>query len=96
MPATKYLGLMIDTKQTFWEQIRATADKASEMATNLSRLMANVPEEKVIPHEHRPAGPALRSRGMGRRPRQGDVSEATSASSTHGCHAGRFCITHSS
>lgn len=41
-PATKYLGLMIDTKLSFSEQIRVTARKAAAGVTALSRLMANV------------------------------------------------------
>lgn len=40
-PAAKYLGIMIDTKTSFWEQIRQTADKAAKGASSLSRLMAN-------------------------------------------------------
>ena len=40
--AVKYLGLMIDSKLTFWEQIRQAADKACTVTVALSRLMANV------------------------------------------------------
>lgn len=39
--AIKYLGLMIDTKLTFWEQIKRAADKAATVTTVLSRFMAN-------------------------------------------------------
>lgn len=41
-PAAKYLGLMIDCKLNFWEQIRRTVDKAARRVASLSRLMANV------------------------------------------------------
>lgn len=41
-PAAKYLGMMIDSKMNFFEQIRRTADKAAKGVTALSRLMANV------------------------------------------------------
>lgn len=40
-PSVKYLGLTIDTKLSFAEQIRLTADKAAKGVTALSRLMAN-------------------------------------------------------
>lgn len=40
-PAARYLGVMVDTKLSFWEQIRQTADKAAMGVTALSRLMAN-------------------------------------------------------
>lgn len=39
--AVKYLGLHIDTKLTYWEQIRYATEKASKMTILLSRLMAN-------------------------------------------------------
>lgn len=39
--AIKYLGLMIDTKLTFWEQIKRAADKDATVTTALSRFMAN-------------------------------------------------------
>lgn len=41
-PTAKYLGLVIDSKMTFFEQIKRTADKASKGVMALSRLMANV------------------------------------------------------
>lgn len=41
-PAVKYLGITIDSKLSFFEQIRQTADKAAKGVTALSRLMANV------------------------------------------------------
>jgi len=41
-PAAKYLGVMIDCKMSFSEQIRRTADKASKGVASLGRLMANV------------------------------------------------------
>jgi hypothetical protein len=41
-PAAKYLGLVIDSKMTFFEQIKKTAEKASKGVMALSRLMANV------------------------------------------------------
>lgn len=41
-PAAKYLGVMIDSKLSFFEQIRQTAEKAARGVTALSRLMANV------------------------------------------------------
>ncbi|XP_046687688.1 uncharacterized protein LOC124373356 [Homalodisca vitripennis] len=40
--AAKYLGVLVDNKLTWREQIFRTADKASKMVTHLSRLMANV------------------------------------------------------
>lgn len=39
--AAKYLGVMIDSKLTFGEQIKGTADKAAVAVARLSRLMAN-------------------------------------------------------
>lgn len=41
-PAVKYLGLMVDCRASFNEQIRCTANKAAAKVTALSRLMANV------------------------------------------------------
>lgn len=38
----KYLGVQIDQKLNFWEQIKNASDKASKTTTQLSRLMANV------------------------------------------------------
>lgn len=40
--AVKYLGLMLDTKLTFWDQIRRAADKAAVITARLGRIMANV------------------------------------------------------
>lgn len=40
--AAKYLGVIVDTKMTFLEHIRQTADKAAKGVAALSRLMANV------------------------------------------------------
>lgn len=40
-PAAKYLGVMIDTKLTFGEQIQRAADKAASATMALSRIMAN-------------------------------------------------------
>jgi hypothetical protein len=40
-PQVKYLGIYIDSKLSFFEQIRQTADKAAKGVTALSRLMAN-------------------------------------------------------
>lgn len=37
--ALKHLGIMLDTKLTFWEQIRRAADKAATVTTALSRLI---------------------------------------------------------
>ena len=41
-PAAKYLGIMLDTKITFWEQIKQATDRASQRTTALSRLMGNI------------------------------------------------------
>jgi hypothetical protein len=41
-PAVKYLGVRLDTKLTFKEQIRLAAEKAAKATAALSRLMANV------------------------------------------------------
>ena len=40
--ALKHLGIMMDTKITFWDHIRMVSDKAASVTTALSRLMANV------------------------------------------------------
>lgn len=40
--AVKYLGLLLDNKLTFWEQLRYAADKAERATGHLSRLMANI------------------------------------------------------
>lgn len=40
-PAAKYLGVTVDTKFTFGEHIRRTANKAALTTTFLSRIMAN-------------------------------------------------------
>lgn len=37
----KYLGISVDCRLNFWEQIKQTADKAAKGVTALSRLMAN-------------------------------------------------------
>ena len=39
--ALKHLDVMIDTKLTFWDQIKRAADKTASVTTALSRLMAN-------------------------------------------------------
>ena len=41
-PCLKYLGVTLDTKLTFWPHIQRVTEKASQMTTALSRLMANV------------------------------------------------------
>lgn len=38
----KYLGIMVDSKMSFSDQIACTADKAKKSITTLSKLMANV------------------------------------------------------
>jgi len=40
-PAVRYLGIMIDSKLSFWEQIKSSADKAARGVSSLSRLMTN-------------------------------------------------------
>ena len=40
--AIRYLGVMLDTKLTFWDEIRKGADKAAEVTGSLSRMMANI------------------------------------------------------
>ena len=40
--AVRHLGIMLDTKLIYWEQIRRAMEKADTATTNLSRLMANV------------------------------------------------------
>lgn len=40
--AVKYLGVRLDTKLSYWEQIRTASEKAAKITTMLSRLMANV------------------------------------------------------
>ncbi|XP_046671568.1 uncharacterized protein LOC124361551 [Homalodisca vitripennis] len=40
--AAKYLGVMVDNKLTWRDQIFRTADKAAKVVQSLSRLMANV------------------------------------------------------
>lgn len=40
-PAAKYLGIMLDNKLNFWQQIKQASDKAAEITKQLSRLMAN-------------------------------------------------------
>lgn len=39
--AAKYLGVIIDTKLNFWEQIKRASDKAASVTAALSRLMTN-------------------------------------------------------
>lgn len=41
-PVVKYLGIMVDSKLNFFEQIRETADRAARGVMALARLMANV------------------------------------------------------
>ena len=43
-PAVKYLGVMIDSKLSFLEQIRRTVDNATKVVMTLNRLMGNVGE----------------------------------------------------
>ena len=40
--SVKYLGVMLDTKFTFWEQIRRGADYAAEVTASLSRVITNI------------------------------------------------------
>lgn len=40
--AAKYLGIMLDTKLNFWQQIKQVTDKAAVVTNQLSRLMANI------------------------------------------------------
>lgn len=40
--AIRYLGVMIDSKLTFWSQIRAASDRAAKVTAALSRLMPNI------------------------------------------------------
>lgn len=40
--ATKYLGIMLDSKLNFWRQIKETTNKAAVITSQLSRLMANI------------------------------------------------------
>lgn len=40
--AVKYLGVRIDTKLTFWQQIKFASERAAKTTLLLSRLMANV------------------------------------------------------
>ena len=40
--AIRYLGVMLDTKLTFWDQIRKGVDKAAEVTASLSRMVANI------------------------------------------------------
>lgn len=40
--AVRYLGVMLDTKLTFWTHICKAADRAAKVVAQLSRLMANV------------------------------------------------------
>lgn len=39
--ATRYLGVVIDSKLSFWEHIKQTAERAGNVTTKLSRLLAN-------------------------------------------------------
>lgn len=40
--STKYLGVKLDSKLTFWEHIHGVCEKAAQSTVALSRLMANV------------------------------------------------------
>ena len=40
--ATRYSRVVLNTKFTFWDQRRKEADKAAEVASSLSRMMANI------------------------------------------------------
>ena len=40
--AVKYLGVMLDTRLTFWEQRQKETDKAAEVKASLSMVMANI------------------------------------------------------
>ena len=39
--SVKYLGIMLDSKLTYWNQLKHASKKASEITVTLSRLMAN-------------------------------------------------------
>ena len=39
--AIKYLGILMDTKLTFWPQIKRVAEKAAAITAAHSRIMAN-------------------------------------------------------
>lgn len=41
-PATKYLGIMVDTKLNFWEQVCRTAVNAARGVMSLIRLVENI------------------------------------------------------
>ena len=49
----KCLGILLDTKPTFWVQIKRAADKAATVTTALSRIMANTsgpkPSKRRLP-----------------------------------------------
>lgn len=49
-PVVKYLGVVIDNKMSFFEQIRRAADKVSKGVTALSILMSNVEGCFLITH----------------------------------------------
>ena len=40
--AVKYLGVRLDAKLSYWDQIKYAAGKAANVTMKLSRLMANV------------------------------------------------------
>ncbi|KAG8222055.1 hypothetical protein J437_LFUL000499 [Ladona fulva] len=40
--SARYLGVVFDSKLTFWPQIKKSSDKAAATTVSLSRLMANV------------------------------------------------------
>lgn len=40
--AAKYLGIILDTKLNYWQQIKHVTDKAVAITNKLSRLMANI------------------------------------------------------
>ena len=44
--AIRYLGMMLDTKLTFWDQIRKVADMAAEVTSSLSRMMAKIGDSR--------------------------------------------------
>ena len=40
--AIRYLGVMLDTKLTFWNQLQKGADKEAEVTASLSRMIAKI------------------------------------------------------
>ena len=67
-PAAKYLGVMIDSKLSFFEQTKLTVDKAAKGLMRFSRLMANIdgPKTAVTFDGSCLVSPIVWSRGTGR------------------------------